>query len=546
MKKTTVFTWVIVLFLFLCVYGYADYSQTLQGTWTTSCIDDDRDGIYRKITMIVSGNELSSTHDGSWTESECLNNSNFYSSTLTGTFSIGNDIDISEAKELDISVLSCTITWLTDDIVNYVNANSWYGITDFQKNVPRDISGKTHPNGSTYPSIGETFFSVIKIDENKAYLGTDDAGFILNEDYRSPTLESWFYTKDNSGIITGTVTDENTGNPIENVFVRLLQLNDQQNVVFHKNVYTNAIGEYRINDIADGSYTIYFNGPDDFNWKLYNNVTNPSAVTFCTISDSNILRDINAQLSDQSGKISGTVTDEAGNPIPNVTVFVKDPIYEAYYEFAITDQNGHYYISGLSNFKYLIHFVPHSQDYFSEYYNDASHKDMSTFISVTEPGLTDNTNAKLSSITNNSYADRIGLKDAIYALQVVSGKKPSSQLLKYAGTGQDTDSTGTSDYSYELEIQIEGNHFFGNLRMGETENSLELYKIQNGSIYEDTLNFYIIDSEFIYNFSLLKLNNDLKGGVVEISNGCHPWGGCEYGLSALTIVNLKLITDKAN
>ena len=397
MKKTTVFIGVIVLFLFLSVYGYADYSQALQGTWTTSCIDDDGDGIYRKITMTISGNELSSTHEGSWSESECLNNSNFFTSTLTGTFSIGDDIDISEAKELDIIVSSCTITWLTDDIVNYVNANSWYGINDFQKNVPRDISGKTHPNGSTYPSIGETFFSVIKIDENKAYLGTDDAGFILNEDYRSPTLESWFYTKDNSGIITGTVTDENTGNPIENVFVRLLQLSDQQNVIFHKYTYTNAIGEYRLNDIADGSYVIYFNGPDDFNWKLYNNVTNSSTVTWCTIFNSNILSDINAQLSDKCGKISGTVTDEAGNPIPNVTVFAKDPVHGAYYEFAITDQNGHYYISGLSNCKYLIHFVPQSQNYFSEYYNDASHKDMATFISVTEPGLIDNTNAQLDS-----------------------------------------------------------------------------------------------------------------------------------------------------
>jgi len=64
---------------------------------------------------------------------------------------------------------------------------------------------------------------------------------------------------------------------------------------------------------------------------------------------------------------------------------------------AITDQNGHNYISGLSNFKYLIHFFPQSQDYFSEYYNDASHKDMATFISVTEPGLIDNTNAQLDS-----------------------------------------------------------------------------------------------------------------------------------------------------
>ena len=195
MKKSIVFIEVIVLLFFLSVYCYADYNQTLQGTWTTPCIYDASNGTYRKITMIISGNELFSTHNGSWSESECLNNSYFYTSTLTGRFSIGEDIDISEAKELDIVVSSCTITWLTDHFVNYVNANSWYGINDWQKDVPRDISGKTHPDGIIYPRIGETFFSVIKIDGNKAYLGTDDAGFILNEKYRPTTLESWFYNK---------------------------------------------------------------------------------------------------------------------------------------------------------------------------------------------------------------------------------------------------------------------------------------------------------------------------------------------------------------
>jgi len=211
MKKTTIFIRTFVLLFFFSAYGYADYNQILQGTWTTSCIFDDSNGIYRKITMVISENELSSTHDGSWSESECLNNSYFYTSTLTGTFSIGDDIGISESKELDIMVSSCTVTWLTDDSVNYVNANSWYGINDWQKDVPRDISGKTQPSMITYPSIGETFFSAIKIEGNKAYLGTDVAGFSLNEEFRSTTLENWFYTKDNSDVNVSKCDIDNDG-----------------------------------------------------------------------------------------------------------------------------------------------------------------------------------------------------------------------------------------------------------------------------------------------------------------------------------------------
>ena len=140
---------------------------------------------------------------------------------------------------------------------------------------------------------------------------------------------------------------------------------------------------------------------------------------------------------------------------------------------------------------------------------------------------------------------KIDLKEAIYVLQVVSGirssSSSSSMTLRFEGTGSDTDDTGTDSYTYELNTQIDGNKVSGTLTMTQVGDPPEIYEIINGSYKDNIIRFYVIDSDgFYYNFSLLRSNNVLDGGVIEISNGCHPWG-CEYGLSAFTKANMNLV-----
>jgi len=112
-------------------------------------------------------------------------------------------------------------------------------------------------------------------------------------------------------------------------------------------------------------------------------------------------------------------------------------------------------------------------------------------------------------------------------------KRPMN--LFFIGTGEDC--LGTNQYEYELNIWRVGRHVVGELCMIEDGELLGKFRLQNGKFWEKTLNFTIVDTEgYRYHFSLLWVDDELDGGVVELKDGPD-----EVGLTGLTRAHFQLV-----
>ncbi len=99
------------------------------------------------------------------------------------------------------------------------------------------------------------------------------------------------------GAISGTITDT-SGTPIENAEVRADGVTDAVG-------FTNADGDYLLDDVATGSYLVSASHPDHVSATLPGNVVVPEGDT---------VTDVDLQL-EGAGKISGTLTGPGGSPI---------------------------------------------------------------------------------------------------------------------------------------------------------------------------------------------------------------------------------------
>ncbi|MBY0090740.1 carboxypeptidase regulatory-like domain-containing protein [Priestia aryabhattai] len=137
--------------------------------------------------------------------------------------------------------------------------------------------------------------------------------------------------KPNPGFISGRVTDEQTASPLDGATVQVFPA---QSLIPIANAVTDQNGTYKIPGLAPGEYIVVANA---------RNYTR-AAVGAIVIADQTTVADL--QLSLNPATISGTATDEQGNPIENATVRVVDQ-NETVLGTALTDQNGNYVISNL-------------------------------------------------------------------------------------------------------------------------------------------------------------------------------------------------------
>ncbi|MEK1833442.1 carboxypeptidase regulatory-like domain-containing protein [Priestia megaterium] len=135
----------------------------------------------------------------------------------------------------------------------------------------------------------------------------------------------------NPGFISGRVTDEQTTSSLDGATVQVFPA---QSLVPIANAVTDQNGTYQIPGLAPGEYIVVANA------RNYAR----TAVGAIVVADQTMVADL--QLSLNPATISGTVTDEQGNPIENATVRVVDQ-NETVLGTALTDQNGNYVISNL-------------------------------------------------------------------------------------------------------------------------------------------------------------------------------------------------------
>ncbi len=185
------------------------------------------------------------------------------------------------------------------------------------------------------------------------------------------------------GSISGTVTG-GSGQPLQgvrvDVYVADLGSGEWRSVA---NAATDAGGHYGVGGLRTGDYKVGFNacsGCDDNYLPRYSGGTEDLAsADLVPVTSGSDTGGVDAALED-SGSISGTVTDGAGNPLAGVGVsaFRADPT-DPFNPWglagaAATDASGHYRISGLatdpyrlelidtSGALYVYDFYPHQQD----------------------------------------------------------------------------------------------------------------------------------------------------------------------------------------
>jgi hypothetical protein len=153
------------------------------------------------------------------------------------------------------------------------------------------------------------------------------------------------FAQGRSGTIRGTVTAEETGEPIAASTVGLLKPDGTPTMV---GAFTNAEGEYVIINVPPGRYHLRAVMSD------YKTVEVEALLVTIGVTTRQ-----NFQLEKQSaaGTIRGTVTDEAGNPMAAVNLVLLTTLGRATSLGSFTDSDGKYVIINVPEGRYHLRAV---------------------------------------------------------------------------------------------------------------------------------------------------------------------------------------------
>jgi hypothetical protein len=169
------------------------------------------------------------------------------------------------------------------------------------------------------------------------------------------------------GRITGRVTDASTSGPIGGIEVCALP----GRVEILGCALTNPNGEYSISRLASGQYTVVFSAASasslNYITQYYSGRSSLLGVTQVTVKAEETTSGIDATLQ-AGGQISGTVTNASTNAAMRGVLVCALSILPEVTECAITNEIGHYLISGLPSANYQVRFSA-GRGYLVQYYN---------------------------------------------------------------------------------------------------------------------------------------------------------------------------------
>ncbi len=193
------------------------------------------------------------------------------------------------------------------------------------------------------------------------------------------------------GIITGSVTAEDTGLPLSDISAYAAYEGGHSYWVS-----SNANGHYKIGGLAAGWYQVCFHDYDgNYASECYDNTSGMYVGDPVTVT-AGVTLSVNAALS-PAAVITGTVTaSDNDEPLSNIEV----NIYSADNQWRslgsdTTDTSGTYRINGLAAGDYKIKFSDNTGSYLMEYYEDQLDFNSATLINVTS-GTTTTVNAELT------------------------------------------------------------------------------------------------------------------------------------------------------
>jgi protocatechuate 3,4-dioxygenase beta subunit len=141
------------------------------------------------------------------------------------------------------------------------------------------------------------------------------------------------------------------------------------------NFYT---ADYEIT-LPAGTYRLAFEGESFLNpgnpiREVYNDVTTLGQGTDIAVTLGQTVSGIDAQLGNYAtGSIAGQVTDESGNPLPGIEVYIYNRAFGPLWDqVVVTDAGGNYTVNGLWPEAYFVEFYDPAAGYIYEYYDNAA------------------------------------------------------------------------------------------------------------------------------------------------------------------------------
>jgi hypothetical protein len=181
-----------------------------------------------------------------------------------------------------------------------------------------------------------------------------------------------------AGTITGVVTNDSNGLPIQGLWVGA---NKYDTGEYCGGGSTNSDGFYSISNLAAGTYRVTTSTEGtEFVREYYNNVIDYWSATAVNVPASGVVNNIDFGLM-VGGSVTGTVRDSNGLPIANIQVSANS--YDENYGFGgKTEANGTYVIRGVAAGLYRVMVWAEETKYASKYYNNEISWDDATPVNV--------------------------------------------------------------------------------------------------------------------------------------------------------------------
>jgi protocatechuate 3,4-dioxygenase beta subunit/subtilase family serine protease len=249
------------------------------------------------------------------------------------------------------------------------------------------------------------------------------------------------------GSVAGTVTDS-ASRPIAGAYV---QVTDEQGWISYGYVYTDGSGSYRVQGLPAGNYKVHF-GANAYLEEWHNDKPDSASADAVSVTLGQET-EVNAQLT-LGGSIAGTVTDGAGEPIPNVYVELSDDQW--YAGGTSTDGQGAYRFAGLEGGSYRVSFSPPAP-HLREWFDDKPDYASADAVAVVVEQATENVDAQLAlggslsgTVANATNAPIPGVLVSLYN---EAGGRVGTQ---YTGASGGYRFTGLTGGSYRVGFDSSG------------------------------------------------------------------------------------------
>lgn len=187
-----------------------------------------------------------------------------------------------------------------------------------------------------------------------------------------------------TGAISGQVTNDEGGAPLEGALVKAIRLG---RIPWVQRDTTDADGNYLLDELIPGVYVVSANAKG-FIKEFYDDTRNYLEATPINISQNESVTGIDFGLT-EGGKITGTVVTESDSlPLAGSHIVAFLVVNPRVAQHARTAEDGSYTVESLPTGTYAV--KANAAGYKSEYFDDAESLSNATFIDVEAPGTIDN------------------------------------------------------------------------------------------------------------------------------------------------------------